>query len=212
VAQTPPPTVAPARRRERSNTTMFRLARRHRDVGDDEGAVTPDVMRRRLIAVAIVVAMIVAAVVGVVLASSPKPVHHGPTKAQIRAAQQRAAASRAKAAATAAANKKIDGILTSLVLTRNRNLTRLLNEGTSTKQIRDATTVQKAYVAAVHKVTPLESKTTSAAPLAKTLTTIANDYGRLIAAGRANKSAAWTRAFNTIVSDEKVLQGEVGKL
>ena len=42
--QTPPPTVAPSRRRERSNTTMFRLARRHRDVGEDEGAVSP---RRR---------------------------------------------------------------------------------------------------------------------------------------------------------------------
>ncbi|HEX3975907.1 MAG TPA: serine/threonine-protein kinase [Solirubrobacteraceae bacterium] len=211
--QTPPPTVAPARRRERSNTTMFRLARRHRDVADDEGPLSPDVMRRRVIAVAIVVAMIVAAVVGVVLASSSgKPVRHGPTRAQIRAAQQRAAAATQKAAATAAANKQIDGILTGLVLTRNRNLTRLLNEGTPTKQVRDATTVRKAYVAAVQKVTPLESKTTSAAPLAKTLTTIANDYGRLVAAGRANKPAAWTRAFNTVKSDETVLQGQVGKL
>jgi serine/threonine protein kinase len=214
-AQTPPPTVAPARRRERNNTTMFRLARRHRDVEDDQGRagpISPDVMRRRMIAVAIVVAMIVAAVVGVVLASSGKPDRHGPTRAQLRAAQQRAAAARQKAAATAAANRQIDGILTSLVLTRNRNLTRLLNEGTPTKQIRDATTVQNAYVAAVHKVTPLESKTASAAPLAKTLTTVANDYGRLVAAGRANKPSAWARAFNTVKRDETVLQGEVGKL
>ena len=211
-APTPPPTVAPARRRERHNTTMFRLARRHRDVGEDEGPVSPDVVRRRLIAAAIVVAMIIAAVVGVVLASPGKPINHGPTRAQIRAAQQRAAAAREKAAATAAANKQIDGILTSLVLTRNRNRTRLLNDGTPTKQIRDAVTVQKAYVTAVHKVTPLEPKTTSAAPLATTMTKIANDYGRLISAGRANKPATWTRVFDTIERDETALQGEVAKL
>ena len=210
--QTPPPTVAPARRRERSNTTMFRLARRHRDVDEDEGPVSPDVMRRRLIAAAIVVAMVVAAVVGVALASNSKPVRHGPTQAQIRAAQQRAAAAKKKAAATAAANTQLEGVLKSLAVTRTRNLTRLLNERTPTTQIRDATTVQKAYVSAVHKVTPLEPRTPAAAPLAKTLRTIANDYGRLVAAGRANKSAAWTRAFNTIVRDEKGLQREVGGL
>jgi serine/threonine protein kinase len=213
--QTPPPTVAPARRRERSNTTMFRLARRHRDVDEDEGragSLSPDVIRRRLIAAAIVVAMIVAAVVGVALASSGKPVRHGPTQAQIRAAQQRAAAAKKKAAATAAANTQLDGVLRSLALTRTRNLTRLLNERTPTTQIRDATTVQKAYLSAVHKVAPLEPKTPAAAPLAKTLRTIANDYERLVAAGRANKSAAWTRAFTAIVRDEKGLQREVGGL
>jgi serine/threonine protein kinase len=214
--QTPPPTVAPARRREPSNTTMFRLARRHRDVDEDEGAVSPEVVRRRLIAVAIVAAMIVAAVVGVVLANPGTPAHHGPTRAQIRAAQQRAAAARKKAAdaaaATAAANHQLDGILTSLANTRNRNLTRLLNERTPTTQVRDVTTVQKAYVSAAHKVTPLESKTPLAAPLANTLTTIAGDYARLAAAGRANKAAAFTRAFNRVLSDEKVLRREVGQL
>ena len=185
---------------------MFRLARRHRDIGEDDTPLPPDVMRRRLIAAAIVAAMIIAAVVGVVLASPGTPVHHGPTRAQIRAAQQRAAAVREKAAATAAANKQIDGILTSLVLTRNRNRTRLLNDGTPTKQIRDAVAVQKAYVAAVHKVTPLEPKTTSAAPLATTMTKIADDYGRLISAGRANKPATWTRVFDTIERDEATLR------
>ena len=64
----------------------------------------------------------------------------------------------------------------------------------------------------MHKVTPLEPKTASAARLAKTLTTVANDYGRLVAAGRANKPGAWARAFNAVKSDETILQGEVGKL
>jgi serine/threonine protein kinase len=213
---TPPPTVAPVKRRERNNTTMFRLARRHRDVEDDQGSVSPDVMRRRLIAVAIVGAMIVAAVVGVVLASPGTPAHHGPTKAQIRAAQQRVAAARQKAAAaavTATANKQLDTILTSLAHTRARTLTRLLNENSQTTEIRDAVSVQKAYAAATRKVVPLKSKTPAAAPLAKTLTKIAGDYGRLAAAGRANKPAAWNHIFNTVVAaDEKTLQGLVGKL
>jgi serine/threonine protein kinase len=213
--QTPPPTVAPSKRRERNNTTMFRLARRHRDIDVDQGAVSPDVMRRRLIAVAIVGAMIVAAVVGVVLANPGAPAHHGPTKAQIRAAQQRAAAVRQKAAAaavTATANKQLDTILTSLAHTRARTLTRLLNENRQATQIRDAVSVQKAYAAATRKVVPLKSKTPAAAPLAKTLTKIAGDYGRLAATGRANKPATWNRVFNTVVVDEKTLQGLVGKL
>ncbi|MGZ4169582.1 MAG: serine/threonine-protein kinase [Solirubrobacteraceae bacterium] len=213
--QTPPPTVAPARRRERSNTTMFRLARRHRDEGEDEGwagSVSPEVMRRRLIAVGIVVAMVIAAVVGVVLAKSSTPVHHGPTKAQIAAAQKRAADARAKAAATAAANTQINTILTGLAQTRARNLTRLLNESTPTTQVRDATTVQKAYVAASRKVALLEAKTTSAAPLVKTLNTIGGDYGRLAAVGRANKPKAWKRAFDTVGRDETTLRAEVRTL
>jgi serine/threonine protein kinase len=209
---TPPPTVAPARRRERSHTTMFRLARRHRDEGEDEGSVSPEVMRRRLIAVGIVVAMVIAAVVGVVLAQSNQPAHPGPTKAQIAAAQKRAADTRAKAAATAAANTQINTILTGLAQTRVRNLTRLLNERTPTTQVRDATTVQKAYVAALAKVTPLESRTTSAAPLVKTLNTIAGDYGRLAAAGRANQAQAWKRAFDTVGRDEATLRDEVRRL
>jgi serine/threonine protein kinase len=208
--QTPPPTVAPARRRERSNTTMFRLARRHRDVGEDEGPITPDVMRRRLIAGAIVTAMIIAAVVGVLLAKPAKPVHHGPTQAQIHAAQVRAAAAKKKTAETDAANKQIETILTGLARTRNRNLIRLLNESTPTTQVRDATTVQKAYVAAVHKITPLKAKTTAAVPLAKTLTTLANDYGRFIAAGKANKPVVWASIYHTIKNEENVLQDQAG--
>ncbi len=89
---TPPPTVAPARRRQRSNTTMFRMARRHRDAGEDEGPVSPDVLRRRLVAVAIVGAMIVAAVVGVLVAS---PGRRAPSRAdQGPAAGRRAARGR----------------------------------------------------------------------------------------------------------------------
>jgi len=208
--QTPPPTVAPARRRERSNTTMFRLARRHGEVDEDAGPITPDVMRRRLIAGGIVVAMIVAAVVGVLLARPSKPDHHGPTQAQIHAAQVRADAARAKNKAIAAANTKLEGILTGLALTRNRTRTRLLNETTPTTQIRDATTLRNAYVSAVHRVTPLKATTTKAAPLAKTLTTIAQDYGRAISAGKANKPATWKRIFDTIKRDEATLREEAG--
>jgi hypothetical protein len=212
-AQTPAPTVAPARRRERSNTTMFRLARRHRDVGEDEGPVTPDVMRRRLIVVAIVVAMVIAAVVGVLVANpGSKPIRRGPTQAQIKAAEQRAAAARRKASATATANTQLSKILLRLGVTRTQNLAKLLNETTQKTQIRDATTVQRAYTSAARNVTLLASKTPNAAPLAKALTTIAADYGRLAAAGRANKPAAWTRAFHRALSDETQLKSQLFKL
>ncbi len=216
-AKTPPPTVAPAKRREASHTTMFRLARRHREVDDDDGPVSPDVMRRRLIAGGIVVAMIIAAVVGVVLATSDKPVHHGPTAAQIRAEQQQQAAARRKAqaaaAATAAANQQLEKILTGLAHTRAQGLFHLANERTQATQIRDAVTVQKAYNAAEGKVVPFEPKTTAAAPLAKQLTKLASDYKRLVAAGRANKPAVWNHIFNTTIkADEKTLQGLVGKV
>ncbi len=212
-SQTPPPTVAPARRRERSNTTMFRLARRHRDVADDQGPVSPDVMRRRLIAVAIVVAMIVAAVVGVVLASSGKPARHGPTKAQIRAAQQRAAAARRKAAATARGQHAARRHPHDLALTRNRTLTRLLNESTPTtadpRRRHGAEGLRRRACARSRRWSQRRSQPSR---WPRPLTTIADDYGRLAAAGRANKPAASTRAFDTVMRDEKTLQGEVAKL
>jgi serine/threonine protein kinase len=210
--QTPPPTVAPAKRRQRSNTTMFRISRRHRDEGRDEGPVSPDVMRRRLIAVGIVVAMIAAAVVGVLVASPGPPKHHGPTLAQRRAAQQRAAAARAKAAATAAANTQILNDLRDLAHTRATTLVKLLNETTPGPQTRDAETVQKAYAAAVRKVTPLEAKTAAAARIVAALKTIGADYGRMAAAGRANKPTAWKRAFNAAKADEATLRTEIPKL
>jgi hypothetical protein len=195
---------------------MFRLARRHRDVAEDEGPVSPDVMRRRLIAAGIVVAMIVAAVVGVVVATSGKPAHRGPTAAQIRTKQQQQTAARRKAqaaaAATAAANQQLETILTGLAHTRARTLIRLANEKNPTTQVRDAVTVQKAYSAARRKVVPLEPKTTAANPLAQQLGTLAGDYGRLAQAGRANKALQWNRVFNTITADEKALQSLVGKL
>ncbi len=212
-AVTPPPTVAPARRRERSNTTMFRLARRHRDEGEDQGAISPDVMRRRLIAVAIVVGMVIAAVVGVLVASpSSKPVHTGPTKAQLQAQQQRAEAARKKAQATDAANTQLGKILLKLGITRTQNLAKLLNESSQKTQIRDATTVQKAYAAAVPKVTALSSKTPKAAPVAATLKTLTADYKRLAAAGKANKPDAFTRAFNRAAADEKRLKSQIATL
>lgn len=219
LARTPPPTIAPSRRREPSHTTMFRLARRHRGVDEDEawaGSLSPDVMRRRLIAAGIVVAMIIAAVVGVLVATSGTPAHHGPTAAQIRAQRQQQATARRKAqaaaAAIAAANQQLETILTGLAHTRARTLIRLANEKTPTTQVRDAVSVQKAYSGARRKVVPLEPKTTAATPLAKQLSTLAGDYGRLAQAGRANKPAQWNRVFNTVTADEKALQGLVGEL
>lgn len=197
---------------------MFRLARRHRDVDEDEGwagSLSPDVMRRRLIAAGIVVAMIIAAVVGVVVATSGTPSHHGPTRAQIRAEQQQQEArrkARAAAEATTAANQQLDTILTGLAHTRARTLIRLANEKTPATQVRDAVSVQKAYSGARRKVVPLEPKTTAATPLAKQLGTLAGDYGRLAQAGRANKPTQWNRAFNTVTADEKSLQGLLGNL
>ena len=99
-----------------------------------------------------------------------------------------------------------------LAHTRATTLTKLLNETTPAPQVRDATTVQKAYAAAAGKVAAYESKTTSAAPLAATLKTIAADYGRLAAAGRANRALAWKHAFSTVSADEKTLRTEVAKL
>ena len=173
-------------------------------------------MRRRLIAAGIVVAMIIAAVVGVLVATSGTPAHHGPTAAQIRAQRQQQAAARRKAqaaaAAIAAANQQLETILTGLAHTRARTLIRLANEKTPTTQVRDAVSVQKAYSGARRKVVPLEPKTTAATPLAKQLSTLAGDYGRLAQAGRANKPAQWNRVFNTVTADEKALQGLVGEL
>jgi serine/threonine protein kinase len=209
---TPPPTVAPSRRRQRSNTTMFRMARRHRDEGRGEGPVSPDVLRRRLIAAGIVAAMIAAAVVGVLVASPGTPAHHGPTRAQLRAAAQRAAAAREKAAVTAAANAQILKILDGLAHTRARTLVKLANETVPASQARDAATVQKAYAASVGKITPLESKTTAAAPIVATLKKIGGDYGRLASAGRANKPAAWKRAFNAAKGDETTLRAQIAKV
>ena len=210
--QTPPPTVAPAKRRQRSNTTMFRMARRHRDASEDEGPVSPDVLRRRLVAVAIVGAMIIAAVVGVLLASPGPTPHHGPTKAQLQAAARRAAAARLKAEQTAAANTQLASILDALAHTRATTLTKLLNETTPAPQVHDATTIQKAYAGAARKAAAYESKTEAAAPLVATLHRIASDYGRLAAAGRANRALAWKHAYSTVSADEKTLRTELAKL
>jgi len=209
---TPPPTVAPQRRRERSHTTMFRMARRHRDEGPDTGPVSPDVVRRRLIAVGIVVAMIAAAVAGVLVARPGSPKRHGPTQAQLRAAAQRREAVRLKAQATLAANAQLEKLLTTLAHTRAPLLVKLANEATPAPQVRDASTVQKAYAQTARKVTAYRSKTAQAGPLHDTLTKIASDYGRVAAAARANKQAAFRRAFTAVYADEKTLRGELAKL
>jgi Protein kinase domain len=209
---TPAPTVAPARRRQRSNTTMFRMARRHRDEGGEEGPVSPDVVRRRLIAVGIVVAMVAAAVVGVLVATPGSPARHGPTQAQLRAARQRAAVARQKATATAAANTALEKLLNGLAHTRATTLVKLANETAPASQVRDAATVQRAYATAARKVAGYRAKTARAAPLQTTLEKIASDYRRLVTAGRANKPLAWKRAYTGVNADEKSLRGEVATL
>jgi hypothetical protein len=211
-----PPTIAPTRRRPRSNTTMFRTARRHRDSGEDDGPVSPDVLRRRMVALAIVGAMVIAAVAGVLLAGSGGTVHHGPTKAQLQA-QAKAAAARhrqavAQAAALANANKQLTTIMHNLAKTRITNLIRALNESNPSKQTKDAATVQRAYKAAAGKVSPLVGSSPEAKPLLATLKITAADYDKAVTAGRANSPSRWSRAFTAIKRDDKTLQGEVGKL
>jgi hypothetical protein len=169
-------------------------------------------VRRRLLAVTIVGAMIIAAVVGVLVATPGAAPHHGPTKAQQQAAARRAAAAQAKAARTGAADAKLGTILNALAHTRATTLTRLLNETTPASQVRDATTVQKAFAAAAGKIAAYESKTAIASRLTATLKKIAADYGRLAAVGRANRPLAWKHAFNTVRSDEKSLRTEVATL
>ena len=211
LSTTPPPTMAPAKRRQRSNTTMFRIARRHRDVDEDEGHAGPDTMRRRLVALAIVVAMAVAAVAGVLLAQ-PGSTHHGPTKAQLAAARRQQAQARAKAAETAAADKQLATIVTALGVSRNRGLTELLNDKQPAQQTRAAAGIEKAYVTADGAVAALHGKTPAAGPLAATLKSAAGDYARLVSAGRANSQRGWTRAQKAIKADEKTLRREVAKL
>ena len=208
---TPAPTVAPQRRRERNHTTMFRMARRHRDEGGDEGPVSADVMRRRLIAVGIVVAMIAAAVAGVIVASPGSVKRNGPTQAQRRAAAQRAAAAR-EAAATAAANTQLEKLLTGLAHRRAPLLVKLANETRPAPQVRDAAMVQKAYAGAAREVTRYRTKTAQATPLHDTLEKIASDYGHVAAAARANRPAAFKRAFGAVDADEKTLRTELAKL
>jgi serine/threonine protein kinase len=211
-----PPTIAPTRRRPRSNTTMFRTARRHRDTGEDEGPVSPDVLRRRMVALAIIGAMVIAAVAGVLLAGSGGTVHHGATKAQLQA-QARAATARrrqaaAQAAALASANKQLNTIMANLAKTRITNLTRALNDSDPTRQTKDAASVQRAYKAAAGKVSPLVGKAPQAKPLLATLKVTAADYGKAVAAGRANSPSRWSRAFAAIKRDDTQIQGEVSKL
>jgi hypothetical protein len=158
-------------------------------------------------------------VVGVVVATSGGSTHHGPTQAQLQAqrqeAQRRTDARRkaqAATAATAAANKRLETILAGLARTRNQTVTRLLNEKTQATQIRDAASVQKAYSTTSHKVAALRAKTPLAAPIARQLTKLAGDYGRLVTAGHANKPSVWNRIYKTVDADEKTLQGLVGKV
>ncbi len=212
----PPTTIAPRRSPRRSNTTILRPARRHRDEGDEDAPVTADTVRRRLIAAGIVVAMAAAAVVGVILAQ-PATRHPAPrpdTAAAVRARAALAAAKERQAAATAtaAADKRLTTIVRGLAVTRNRSLTRLLNAKTAGTQADAAAAVAGAYATAAKRAAPLSSATASAGPLSQTLRATAADYARLAAAGRANSSRRWNGARDRIRGDERALQREVTRL
>jgi hypothetical protein len=215
-APAPQTTIAPRRSPRRSNTTILRMARRHRDGGDEDGPVTADTLRRRLIAAAIVLAMAAAAVVGVILAqpATRHPVPRADTAAALRARAAVAAAKerQAAAAATAAADKRLTTIVRGLAVTRNRSLTRLLNAKTAPAQADAAAAVGSGYATAAKRAAPLSSATDSAGPLSRTLRATAGDYARLAAAGRANSPRRWDSARGQIRGDERALQREVSRL
>jgi hypothetical protein len=209
-------TIAPKRSPRRSNTTMVRIARRHRDAGADDGPLTRDTLRRRLIAAGIVVAMAAAAVVGVIVAkpatrdSLPKP----DTAAAQRARVALAAATEVKAAARAraAGERQLNVIVKGLAVTRNRTLTRVLNARTANDQADAAAAVGRSYAAAAKRAAPLRAKTESAGPLSQTLSTTAGDYARLAAAGHAYSHTRWNHVRGRIRADERSLQHEISKL
>jgi hypothetical protein len=205
------PTVAPSKRREPSHTTMFRIARRHH-AGDEDAAVTPATLRRRMIALGIVAAMVLAAVVGVLVAGTGQTTpRRGPTRAQIQAQERAAAAARVKAAAVTAADKQVSAIAQKLAVSANGSLGKVLNAPTPARQAEDLTAVETDYATAAGKVAQV-STSPLAPSLSATLRTMAGAYGRAAEAARAGNQKQWTRAWATIKADQKRLQGQVGKL
>jgi serine/threonine protein kinase len=210
-------TIAPRRSPRRSNTTVFRIARRHRDAGEGDRPLTPDTLRRRLIAAGIILAMAAAAVVGVVLAqpaAKPAPPERLDTAAalKLRAARARAAETQAAAAATATGDQQVFAVVKGLAVTRNRSLTRVLNARTAHAQAAAAAGVGKTYAAAAKRVAPLSSETAAAGPLADSLKTTAADYAHLAAAGRADSQKRWKRYRGRITADERTLQHQISRL
>ena len=204
---------APARRRERSHTTMFRLARRHRDIGEDDTPLPPDVMRRRLIArrgwVAAMAAPAVAGWCWPPWHANPSRADEGPDAVRRSSVPPR----RSKAAATAAANEPdrrhphepgadAQPQPHPPASTTARRRSRSVMPSRSRRPTSPRCTRSRRS----------SQQTTSAAPLATTMTEIADVYGRLISAGRANKPATWTRRLRHDRGDEATLQGEVARL
>lgn len=204
-------TVPPARRRRLGNTTMMRIARRHRELAEDEASTRPNILRRRLIALAILATMAAGAVGGVILAQ-PRSSHHGPTRAQREAAERAAAAREAAARVEAAANQQLTGIVQQLGRARNIGVTAMDNATTPAAQAKDAAAVQRAYSHAADEVTPLVSKTAKAPPLLETLTKTASAYGRLATAARAHDQHGWAHALDEVRANEKRLREQVAAL
>lgn len=207
-------TVAPQKRQPRTNTTMFRLARRHREVDDEEPPAAANPARRWLAVLAIVAAMAAAAVAGVLVGApgSARSPHHGPSAAQRRAAAAAAAAAAQKAQATASADLRLAGIAQRLATSRNRAVTALLNAKTPQRQAIDAAAGERAYAAAAARARRLRGDTPLAGPLAQTLAGTATAYRSWAAAARTDSERNWKRAQQQVRTDERRLQAEVATL
>jgi serine/threonine protein kinase len=211
-ADEPQPTIAPRKRRERSNTTMLRMARRHREGSEEEAATGPDTFRRRLVVLGILVAMAAAAVAGVLVASPGASAPKGPTKAQLQAQAAARQAAQHKLQAEEAADRQMTTIVKKLAKSRITALAQLLNARSPSAQTKDAAAVEKAYVDAAGNVAPLSASTPAAGQLATSLRTTAGAYARLVAAGRSDNQKAWSREVAVVKRDEKHLQDQLAKL
>jgi serine/threonine protein kinase len=208
-------TVAPTSRPRPSYTTLLRSARRHRDPGP-EAQAAGDPWRRRSAIVAILVAMAGAAVAGVLLAAPGAP--GSPTAAAQRSAQQsmaraqRTALRNERATIAANGNAAVVKLIGGFAGRRSRAVARLQNAGTPSAQISDARSVQRDYARIARAVARDEQQTAKAAPLAKSLRTVAADYGRLASAAQSQSTSRFDAARRAITAGERALQRRLNTL
>jgi hypothetical protein len=157
-----------------------------------------------------------AAFAGVLLAAPSGP--GAPSPAEQRAAQQ--AVARAQDAVLRREQQTVMANGDAAVVTviggfgprRSRAVTRLMNAGTPAAQIADARTVARDYARVARAVSRLDHQTPRAAPLARTLRSIASGYGRLAAATESQSSSRFTQARRAITAGERALQKRLDTL
>jgi serine/threonine protein kinase len=209
-------TIAPSTRPRPSYTTILRPARRHREQPADAAQGEPSSWRRRTAILGILAAMAGAAFAGVLLAAPSGP--GAPSPAEQRAAQQ--AVARAQDAVLRREQQTVMANGDAAVVTviggfgprRSRAVTRLMNAGTPAAQIADARTVARDYARVARAVSRLDHQTPRAAPLARTLRSIASDYGRLAAATESQSSSRFNQARRAITAGERALQKRLDTL